>query len=155
MIKQHTVRGSGIELQIRPISQILMSKMQSRFVTPPPPTVEVEFNGRKVREPNAADPDYQIQLAQFQIKMEAEWRKLLIRRGIVMNLTEAQLAEVSELREYMLENHNLDLKDENDLEVFVSYIAVQTAEDLADLQEAVTGLVAPTEKSDPSVDKTV
>lgn len=153
-MEPYTFPTTGIKIFIDKVSQILIAKVQSKYTTPPAPVVEVELNGKIVKESNPADPDYQITLLNHNLMLEEKMRKLVISQGVVHQLNPDEKKKVDSIRSFYKESENEDLEG-NDLEVFVSYVCIITPEDLNHFLEAVTGISQPSHKSDSGGDLAV
>lgn len=140
----YTIRDTGITIKIRKVSPLLAMELTRAFPAPTPPMQEVKIGDEVRMEPNPAHPDYLKAQAQYQADFESKMRKLIIDRGVVIELDEAQQAEVKELREYWQESYGIALPG-NDREVYISYIALGTDVDLTELIDAIMRRSQPTE----------
>lgn len=137
----HTFKDSGVTVQIKKVSPLLILELQRAFPKPEPPTQEVMIGDKKVIESNPAHPDYVLALEKYQIELEKKIRRLLIKRGVKCDVPED---EVSELRKFWADE-GLGELDPNDLVVYISYIACGTDSDLEDLITKITRRSQPTE----------
>lgn len=141
----HTIRGTGTVVAIRKISPLLVREVQRANPPPKPPMQTVDYGDGEVREePNPADPAHQEALAAHRALIEEQTMRLVLLRGVVVQMTPAREAAVAELRAFMREEYGHEL-DPNDRLVYLSYIAIGTGEDLHDLAQAVFRRSQPTE----------
>lgn len=125
---------TGITVMVRKTSPMLIQEVQKAFPPPKPPMNKVDYgNGFHALEANVNDPDYQQALKQYNEELEARVRKLMIIRGVDVEIDHEA---VNELREQMREI-GIEL-DKSDKLVYVSMIAMGTAEDYQDLINAIT-----------------
>lgn len=144
-IQLHTFKDTGVQVRIRKVSPLLILKLRESFPPPKPPMQDVEqLDGKKTREPNPAHPDYVQALADHDALMEQRVRKLLITRGVEFEWTEERRLEVAEIRQSWREMYDQEL-DGDDKEVYISYVAIGSGEDLTELIEAVARRSQPTE----------
>lgn len=141
-----TFKDTGITVSIRKVSPLLLSEIQRRHPTPKPPKNKVEMDGVITYEDNYADPDYNKQLQEHAVRLEFAMRRSLIRLGVYYELTAEDTRQVNDLREFWKESNGEELEG-TDLEVFISYIAIGTVEDLTELTEAITRRSLPTEEA--------
>lgn len=139
-----TFKDTGITVSIRKVSPLLLAEVQRKLTPPKPPKNKIEIDGHVTYEDNYADPDYLMATQDHQVQVEATLRKTLIKFGIQYCLTEEDTKQVQELRDFWTESGGAELGT-SDLEVFISYIAIGTVEDLQELMEAVTRRNLPTE----------
>lgn len=135
---------SGKVVSIRKVSYNLASELRKIFPPPEPPIVEVPYPNGIRREENALDPDYARTLRRYNVEFEERLRRLVIRRGVVIVLGDAEKEEIRQLRDDMKEE-GIPLP-ENDQDVYLSYICISTPEDYKDLLGAVTRRSYPTEE---------
>lgn len=139
-------KDTGISVKIKKVSPLLVMEVQKALKTPVPPMQEVDYgDGKKKLEPNEASPEYQKALEAYNIEVEQAVRKLIIRRGVIFDLTDEQKEEVRELRQFWKDNYKTEL-DGTDVEIFISYIAIGSPEDLQELIQAVMQRSQPTEE---------
>lgn len=145
-MSNHTfVFSNGRSVGVRPVSPLLMMELRRKFPEPQPPLNEVDFgDGKKVKEPNVADPLYLAQKATYEVQMEERLRNLIIQRGVVYTLSAEDKAQVVELREFWKDTYDQVLA-KNDTEVFVTCLLIESEEDLTNLFNAVLRRSQPTE----------
>lgn len=141
-----TFPDTGVTVSIRKVSPLLISEIQRKNPTPKPPLNKVMYGDDTRYEENPADPDYIKALEDHGTKLEQAIRRALIRFGVVYELTAEDVRRVNELREFWQTDEGEQLVG-SDMEVFISYLAIGTFEDLNDLVEAVTRRSQPTEKA--------
>lgn len=142
-------KSTGVEVGIQRISPLLIIEVQKRNPAPEPPMNEVDYgDGRKVMEPNPADPQYVRRLQEHSQVVEMKIRRLLIRLGVVYTLTEEDRAKVARVLEMWQEVFQDQLNQSmTELELFISYVAMGSAEDFEAFTEAVLSRSTPTPKS--------
>lgn len=137
-----TFKDTGITVQIRKVSPLLMMEVQKKFKPPPPPMQEVDYgDGNTVMEPNRSHPDYIAALEQYNYELEQKIRNLTIKRGVVC---EVPKDEVDELRKFWIEEMGEELPEADDKIAYISYICIGSTEDLEDLLAAITRRSQPT-----------
>lgn len=142
----HVCRDTGIELRVRKVSPALMNELRTLYPAPEPPMVEVDYGegvGKK-KEPNEADPGYKQAQLEYRVLILQKSQRLLIERGVVVELGDEQKEEVGVLRAFWLSEHGKELPG-SDKMVYVLYIALGTPEDLTELIEAISRRSQPTE----------
>jgi hypothetical protein len=146
----YTFKDTGISIKIKKVSPLLIVEMHKYFPPPKPPMQEVVYGdpgepgAKTVEEPNESHPDYLAAIDQYNIDLESKMRELMIKRGVVINLSDEQKQEVQELREDWEEMYGNQLSG-NDKYVFISYIAIGTDKDMEEVIEAITRRSQPTE----------
>lgn len=141
---KHTFQDTGITVSIRKVSPLLLNELRRRNPEPQPPKNLVDYgDGKKVLEENRADPDYMAALDKHAQELELKMRMLLIRWGVVYELTAQDLEQVKQLKEFWQTEYQQELEG-TDLEVFISYIAIGTVEDLEELTNAIMRRSQPT-----------
>jgi hypothetical protein len=151
-LHKYLVKDTGVELSIRKVSPNILLEFQKNFDAkyplPEVPTQAINYGDEKHpdirQEKNESHPDYKQAIAERKMRLNNEMQTLLIRRGVVVELTKEQKDEVKELREFWKSEYEQVLPAD-DKEVFVRYIALGTREDLTELVEAVTRRTMPTE----------
>jgi hypothetical protein len=125
-----------------------MNEMRQLYPQPEPPTVEVDYGdlGGKKLESNEADPGYIKAQAEYRMMIVLKSQRLLIERGVVVELDDEMKAEVVELRDFWRQEHGKELPG-SDKMVYVLHIALGTPDDLTELVEAVSRRSSPTEVS--------
>lgn len=147
----HVVKDTGITLMIRKVSPLLGAELQRAFPRPQPPLQEVDYgDGKKVMEPNPANPDYAKAVATYESDLEIKLQSLLIKRGVVIELGEEEKAAVKELRAFWKTEFSKEL-DKDDKTVYVSFIALGTREDTEELINAIMRRSQPTEAATAEV----
>lgn len=139
-----TFKDTGITVSIRKVSPLLLAAIQRKHAPPKPPLNKIEIDGVVTYEENQADPDYLLAVQRNAEETELALRKALIRFGVYYEMTAEDVRQVTELREFWKEAQGIELEG-SDLEIFISYVAIGTVEDLGELMEAVTRRSMPTE----------
>lgn len=144
--KTFTFKDTGVTVQIRRVSPLLIIKLRDAFPAPKPPMQEVELpSGEKVLEPNTAHPDYIQALRDHEVANERRIQSLLLRRGVVFEWTDERRKEVQELRDFFRNELGANLS-ESDEEVYIAYIALGSDTDLEALLNAIALKSLPTEE---------
>lgn len=134
----YTIADTGRAIQIRKVSPMLAREVANLHKQPEAPMQEVTYpDGHKEQEANEADPRYQELLRAHREKMITEVQRLTIERGVIIELSKDDLAEVAELKEFYQREYKQELKG-SDKYIFVSHICIGTVEDLNDLVKAIT-----------------
>ncbi|MCC7208329.1 MAG: hypothetical protein IT323_13560 [Anaerolineae bacterium] len=142
--------STDIQIAVRPVSNVLMMEVQKSIPRPKPPVERVaNADGTFREEPNPDHPDYAAALSKWTEQVEEAVRKLCIKRGVVLHMTDEQKAEVAELREFMRTEFDQAL-DADDRYVYVAYIAVGGQEDYAKLVNTIVGRSQPTDPKSAS-----
>jgi hypothetical protein len=148
-------KDTGVTVPIRKVSPYLVMDLQRAFPPPEPPLNEVDYgDGKKVMEPNEASPAYQRELVKYNTALQERLQILLIKRGVAIELSDAQKAEVVELREFMKNELQIDL-DPDDKVVYITRIAMGTDGDLTDLINAIMRRSQPTEEAVSEATKSI
>lgn len=142
----YTFPDTGITVKIRKVSPLLLNEIQRKNQPPKPPMNEVKYGDETRLEPNPADPEYQKAVQQHELDLELKLRRALLRLGVFYELTAEDTRSVAELRQYWQEEYKEELPG-TDLEVFISYIAIGSVEDLDELVQSITRRSRPTEEA--------
>lgn len=143
-LRPFTFPTTGRHVLVRSVNPLLAIEIRRQFPKPSPPLQEVDYgDGKKVFEPNPTHPDHHAALEDWNALLTEKMSRLIIKRGVVWTLTEAEQAEVVELRADMETDLGLTL-DKNDLFVYVSYICIGGRLDVDSLTEAVMSTSQPT-----------
>lgn len=91
--------ANGATATLKPVSQFTQAhiEIQARKKLPPPqpPMNEVDYgDGKKVREPNAADPDYVQALQRYQMELSFLMFDALIELGVEIEVDQEALERV-------------------------------------------------------------
>lgn len=132
-----TFKSTGVEVALKPVSNVLILETKQAYPKPPPPMERVLNADDTWRlEPNYDAPAYADTIAAWEEKVEEAVRKLCIKRGVILHLNDEQQAEVTELREFMRAEYGRELDADNRY-VFVAYLAIGWQSDYSDLINAV------------------
>lgn len=138
-------KDTGVTVEIRKVSPLLMLQLQNRYPEPKPPLQEVDYGDGPVKEPNPTAPEHLVALRQYQQDMELRMRRLLIQRGVKIDWTEERKQELAELREWWKEQYGEELPEKDDVVAYVSYIAVGSDKDYEELTTVILQRSQPTE----------
>lgn len=150
-LPEFTLPDSGVTLRIiapmGPLIQLTLGKQLRRERTEPQPPINlVDYgDGKKVPEPNPADPDYEKALQDYNAWVQSE----LVERTleyILSNCIDADVdkAAVARTRKAMM-SIGVDLADVDDRDVYLRYVAIASTSDLLALREVVERTSKPTE----------
>lgn len=139
---------TGIQVNIRKVSPMLVVELQKAFPPPTPPRQRVQIGDSDdyTEEPNPAHPDYLLAMGKYNQELEMKVRQLLIKRGVVLDLTSDWKDQVDELRQFWLDTYGKELEGDDKV-LYISYIAVGTDSDLSDLLAAIMQRSQPTEEA--------
>lgn len=147
-LKPYTFKDTGITVMIRKVSPNLVMELQRQFPEPKPPLNAVDYgDGKEVLEPNYADPEYLKSVDEYKIDLESKIRRLIVKRGVAVEITDEIKAQLEELRSFWLEEYGKAFPEPNDLMAYVSYICVGTGEDMEELLDAIMRRSQPTESA--------
>lgn len=105
---------------------------------------EVEnADGTKRLEPNQDHPDHKKAEAEYKAKFAALANRVTIRRGVVLDLTDDQRAELDQLRTEMSEE-GVELERDNKV-AYILYIAAADSQDMQELSKAILERSQPTD----------
>lgn len=134
----YTIQDTGVTVQIRKVSQMLLREAVKDLKEPQPPSNEVTtLDGKKEYVTNEADPTYLQDLQDYKIKLSEVTSRIMIKWGIVYQLTEEDKKLVAQLKETWREDRDEDLKG-SDTYIFLNYIALGTKEDIQEIVKAIT-----------------
>lgn len=137
--KTYTTK-SGVVLELRPISPVLIRRWKNNtYGRPQPPVVEsvVGPQKKKVREVNPEDPEYLAALAEWEEAHNEQLVMYLFTRGI---LSEPETADIERLQMLLPGESDMGLKYSWVLEM------LDGDDEITALSFAIMGLTAPTEK---------
>jgi len=136
-----TFQDTGISVKIAKQSPHIGAELRKAFPPPKPPKQLVEFaDGTKRDEANESDPDYQREMEDYNLMLEAKMRSVLIKRGVICDVdTEA----VKELRAQM-DAIGVTL-DADDKVVYITHICVGSEDGYNELVAALTQRAQPTD----------
>lgn len=150
-----TFKDTGVTVLIRKVSPLLAMELQRSFPPPPPPMNKVDFGDGVIREePNEADPAYLKKLSEYNQEFELKIRRMLIKRGVVLEITEEMKVQIEELREFWHDEYGIDFPESDDKLAYVWYIAIGTDQDLRELLDAIMRRSQPTQEAEELARKT-
>ena len=139
--------ANGRTIQTRQVSVLLTMELHQKFSPPRPPVVEVELaNGEKSHEENPSDPDYLTEYRQYQIEQEDRIRRLLIKRGAIIEWTDENRKEITDLREFWKAEYGYDLPGDDTM-VYISHICCGPQEDVEKLIQKILRQSQPTQEA--------
>lgn len=140
------LQDSGYSVKIRKVSPLLAQKITESFPAPKPPMQKVKYGDDEVLEPNPSNPQYIEDLTKYQSELEHKIQKLIIERGVEIEITPEMQAEIDELKGYMKDELGVEILNESDKFFYVSYIMCSSANDLGALIEQIISKSQPTEE---------
>ena len=142
-------KSTGVSCFIKPVSPMLLNEARKSIPRPKPPMQEIEnADGTTRQEPNPSHPAYAEALKEYNERIGMLSQRVMIRRGVVLALTDEQRAELASLRADMAQD-GVTL-DSDDKAAYVLNLAVGTPEDLAELIQAITQRGQPTDPKSAS-----
>lgn len=131
-------KDTGRQVMIRKVSPMLLIDLSRQFPPPTPPKQPVDYGDGKVEmEENLASPDHLEALRQYDIDQTNRVQRLLIKRGTVIDMSEA-VKEVQELRQFWQDEYGQELPEKDDHLIYVLNICAGTKEDIQELITAIT-----------------
>lgn len=148
-LRAFTFPDSGVTVFIRRVSPMISYEMKRSIPKPKPPVVRVNYGTAEDpdfrNEVNEADPDYQVALEDWNARVEAATRKIMIKLGIVYTLTDEDKDRLALIRETMSEE-GIEIQD-SELVAFVTYVAITSQRDMEAMINALVGNSMPTEEA--------
>jgi len=145
-LKTFTCKDTGVVLQIQNVGSALVTQLRRDFPPPQAPLQEVDYgDGNKKMEPNPAAPEYVQALAQYAIDFEDKLQRLVIKRGVVLTLTEEQKQEIQDLREFYRTEYGKEISYDDKM-AYILMIAGGTDDGLAELVNAIVRRSQPVEE---------
>ena len=140
-MQEITLKDSGITVKIKKVSPLLYIQLRKQNPPPKPPKQKVtDMNGREAWEENTANPEYLEALAAHEAEQEEKLSALTFKRGVQV---EVDHDAVKELREFWRTEFGKELP-EDDFEVYVRYIVIQSNDDFEQLYNAIITKSQPT-----------
>ena len=141
----YTFKDTGRTVMIRKISPYLINELRKVYPPPEPPMQEVDYDGEKIVEPNPAHPDYPKMMADYNTMIEQKMRRLIIKRGVVVNFTPEIEQEIEELREFWAsETEGHQIEETDDAVFYVTYLCFGSDTDTEELIDAIMRRSQPT-----------
>lgn len=145
----YTFTDSGITITIRKISPNTLMEFQRWFernhIEPTAPVNKVTYpDGQVVDEENLSHPDYKKALQDYRVLYQRRMQELFVRRGVVIELNEAQLKEVNDLKAEWQAQYNEEIGG-SDKEIYIEHICISTPEEMKELIEVISRRTLPTE----------
>lgn len=73
--------SNGVKVRVKPLPDLLMRKLYSKFDPPEPPEVEVESGGKTWTEPNYNDPNYENAMRKYTMNLADGIANLILLKG--------------------------------------------------------------------------
>lgn len=142
----HKIKDTGEVVYIRRVTPYLYREVFRAYPEPRPPMQVVNIAGVEMMEPNDSDPDYLKAKGEHAQLVNHQIMRLMIRRGVYVEMTEERKAAVAQFRQDMRDLLNMEYT-ESDLELWVIYIALGSKEDGDELIERISLRGQPTERA--------
>lgn len=140
-----TFGSTGVTVMVKPVPPFLMNEARKSIKKPVPPQQPVEnADGTTRLESNPSHPDYIAALDAYEGKLAVVGQRMMIKRGVVLDLSDEQRAELATLRTEM-EAEGVTTLDPDDKIAYILYIAAGSALDIAALIKAITERGQPTD----------
>jgi len=146
-----TLPDSGVTLQIIGamgplIQQALGNQLRRERPEPRPPENLVDYgDGKKAKEPNYSDPDYEKALTSYNVWLQNEAGNRAL-NYIIANCIDADVDEAAVARTRKgMAAMGIDLAEVDDREVYLRYVVFTSPKDLDALVEVVERKSKPTE----------
>ena len=149
-LHNYTFADSGYTVKIQKVSPLLAMQLQNDFPPPTPPLQRIMVGDQETFEPNPSSPEYAQALQDYQRDFENRLRRMIIKRGVVIEFTEEMKADLAKVRADYLEITGKELAGNDDY-VFLSYLAVGSDADLTDL---ITGIMQRSQPTDAVIAQT-
>lgn len=141
-----TFQSTGKTVMIRKVSPFLQMELQKSFQPPEPPQQEVDYGDGDVRmEKNWSHPDYIKALEAYNIELSDKMQRLIVKRGVVVEISDENRKEIEDLRKFWLEEFGVELSEKNEKMIYIMYVCAGTQEDTEELIAAITKRSQPTE----------
>lgn len=139
--KEHTL-STGITVKLYRVPPFLINEVRRSMPPPPPPLNEVDYgDGKKVFEPNPADPKYAEDLKRHADDVQTELNNLLIERGVEVEVDKEALTEV---RDWMKKRGKALPDNESDKLAFLKYVCLGTPDDINSIINLILNSSQPT-----------
>lgn len=140
--------SNGLQVKIKRIPPFIALQLRNDFPPPKPPTQVVEYpDGKKRVEENPAHPDYVEAMRIYGIESELRMRKLVLKRGLEWEMTDAHRAELKAVADNYREDFGKELDISDETLAYLSYVAIQTNEEIERLIALVLNQSQPTEET--------
>ena len=145
-LKTFVCKDTGVVLKIQNVGSALVSQLRRDFPPPQPPMQEVDYgDGNKKMEPNSAAPEYIEALTRYAADFEDKLQRLVIKRGVVLTLTEEQKQEIQDLRDFYRTEYDREIAFDDKM-AYILMIAGGTDDGLAELVNAIVRRSQPVEE---------
>lgn len=147
---------SGITVGIRKLGPFTLDKIRlglaKKMQPPPPPVVKVNYGTEAdpdwKEEPNPADPEYKKALAEHEATIEQAMGMELIQKILTFSVdVDIDEGEVERAKQLLLDlgTPPEELEGMSSQRVYLEHVCIKSPRDLAELQQAVTGMSMPSE----------
>ncbi len=141
----YTFKDTGRTVMIRKISPYLINELRKLYPAPEAPTQVVDYDGEKIVESNPSHPDHVKAMQEYNLMIEQRMRRLIIKRGVVVDFTPEIEQEIEELRAFWAEETEGHEIEETDNTVFyVTYLCFGSDADAEELLDAIMRRSQPT-----------
>lgn len=140
-----TFPSTGIQIALKPVNFLMINELIQAIDEPVPPTVKVENPDGSFRdEPNDRDPKHLVALRQHDILTNETAIEAFVDFGVVYRLRDEDHEQVKAFRNLFKRKSGKD-HPATDMQIFIRFIAMSTAEDIKDFLAAVKGGSMPTD----------
>lgn len=146
-MKEITLPDSGVTLRVDRVPPFLLSDIRndisSRLPKPKPPIIKVRIGADDLEseEENKSDPSYQADLQQHRINEGRLFIEALVEIAVECEVNAEKIAKI---RKWAGANNSLPVSD---MVLYVTRVALETANDVEFFKNAVLGLSQPTDKA--------
>lgn len=142
--------STGITVKTRKVSPFLLVDLTKALAPPKPrpPRQEITLvDGTKRLEENLAHPDYLDELEEYDTKINELQTRILLRRGIEVDLTVEDVARVQALRDEIERDFGTPLTEKDNVIAYIKYVCVGDGDDIHNLIQHLTDKSQPTEEA--------
>lgn len=138
---QQLTLSSGITVGIRKVSPFTQDAIRARYKPPRPPMVESDYgDGKKISEPNPADPAYLQSLQEHQLFMAEKFTEAMFALGLEI------VVDTGAVTAFRAQMAALDIDmPEDDRQVYIRHLAIRTDDDISLVSNAILRKNTPTE----------
>lgn len=148
----YTVPSTGRTIFIRKLSVFTNNAIRAAVIRelpePQPPIITIDYGDGTLTEPNRGDPTYQRRLKEWNAEVAKRAAErltdLFVRRGIVVPPDQVDADDVAQARAD-LAAVGAPVDDLDDLQVYIRFVCIGTAEDWQDIQRLIWERTQPTE----------
>lgn len=142
--------STGITVKTRKVSPFLLVDLTKTMAPPKPkpPRQEIKLaDGSSRLEENIAHPDYLDALEEYDTKVNELQTRILLRRGIEVDLSAEDIQAVNKLRQEIVNDFGAELVEKDNVIAYIKYICVGDGDDIQKLINHLTDKSQPTEEA--------